>query len=75
MVAILKLDARAVLASNMKGYRRSQKLTQKELSWFTGLSKTYIKNIENLNEKANIDDIYLIAKALNVRFDVLLKNT
>ena len=68
MVAILKLEAREVLAQNIKRLRELRKFTQKDLSWYIGLGFKYINNIEHQKEKASIGDIYPITKTLDVTF-------
>ena len=71
MVAILRLEARRILAGNIKKLRRIRKITQRDLSWYTGLSYKYIKAIEHAEEKASIDDIFLFAKTFDVTYKEL----
>lgn len=58
----------SVFSSNVKYYRRKNKLTQEELAELADLSASYIKQIESCNEFKNISltTILKISKALNV---------
>lgn len=58
---------------NIREYRTKRELTQTELATRAGIPNQAITEIENGARRVNVDDLVLIAKALNVRVDKLLK--
>lgn len=57
---------------NIAFYRRKKGLTQKELSEKTGLSRSFISQIENGTNNPSKDSLYKIAKVLEIDVDQLI---
>lgn len=56
---------------NIAYYRRKQGMTQKELAEKTGLSRSFISQIENNTNSPSKDSLYKISKVLNVSVETL----
>ncbi len=60
-----------IFSNNVKKYRRDLNLTQEQLSEKTGLSLSYIKQIESSNEYSNVTFITL--SKLSMAFNISIK--
>lgn len=60
------------LGKNIKSYRQSRSMTQKELADFLGYTESYISYIEKGERKISVDDLERIAKLFDVSIDALL---
>ncbi len=69
------IDIYECVAKNIKYYRKLRKMTQAELAEKTEYSHEFIRRIEAPNTKKNfsIDAVGNIAKALDVKLDLLFK--
>ena len=61
-------DKYAVIGLNISYYRRKRNLTQEELGFLCGLSRTHISNIESPNSiyAISMDSFFNIAEVLQV---------
>lgn len=57
----------------IKHYRRKRKMTAEQLSNLTGISKSYLSEIENNKSNPTLDKLDLIAAALEVCPRVLIQ--
>lgn len=57
----------------IKDIRKSRDMTLRELARKTGISKSYLSNIERNEKKPSFEYMVLIAKALNVHLEDLYK--
>ncbi|GEA17786.1 helix-turn-helix domain-containing protein [Moorella sp. E306M] len=58
----------------IKHLRTKNNYTLKQLAEKTGLSISFISDIENGRRNPSIDNLYKLSKALGVSVDILLKN-
>jgi transcriptional regulator with XRE-family HTH domain len=65
-------QGRKRLGSNMRERRRTLGVSQEELADIAGLHRTYIGAVERGERNVSIDNIIVIAKALNVKIAQLL---
>lgn len=65
-------DARKRFAENLKRWRRIHDMTQQELADKTGLTKQYLSNVERCTNNISLDNMQLIADALDIQLYVLL---
>ena len=64
------------VARRIKGFRKKNGLTQKNLGSLLGLTQSQISKIENLEHIVNVVELCLIADALNVNItDFFQKET
>lgn len=58
----------AIIGLNISYYRRKMKMTQEELAYLSGLSRTYISNIESPSAiySISMDAFFNIAEVLKV---------
>ena len=68
------MDLRAIFAGNIKRLRKERGLSQEELAFESGLHRTYISGIERGIRNVGLDNIGVIAEALGVPPDALLRN-
>lgn len=61
-----KPTARQVFASNLRRYRRMQDMSQEELALAADLSRSYVSGVERGERNVSIDNMGLLASALNV---------
>ena len=68
-------DVHEIIAANIKEYRKKAKITQAELAERTHFSHEFIRRIEAPNGKKyfSLDTLVLIAEALDVRIEELVK--
>jgi len=67
------LIARRRFAQAMKACRQSQGLSQEALAELTGLHRTYIGSVERGERNISIDNMELIALALEIEIATLLQ--
>ena len=67
------LNARTILAKNVKELRLKNNLKCEELSLALGFDSSYISKIENKRINISLDKIELIAKHFNVNIPFLFK--
>jgi transcriptional regulator with XRE-family HTH domain len=67
------MEIRAVLATNLKRYRKAADLSQEELAHRVGIDRTYVSSLERCVYAASIDLLDRVAKALDVEAADLLK--
>jgi ribosome-binding protein aMBF1 (putative translation factor) len=68
------LQARDVLARNIRSLRAKREISQEELADLAGLHRTYVGSIERSERNVSIDNIAKIADALGVKMYELLKD-
>jgi len=66
--------ARIILADNIKRLRKKRGLTQENLSFLSGLHRTYISSVERSERNISIDAIEKISKALKIPLYKLLED-
>lgn len=67
------MDLRAIIADNIKRLRKERGMSQEDLAFESGLHRTYISGIERGVRNVGLDNIGVIANALEVTPDVLLR--
>ena len=60
------LAPRQILARNLRRLRVSAGLSQEELAYRTGLHRTYISSIERGKRNVSIDNLFKIARGLEI---------
>ena len=55
-----------IIANNVKKYRKKRNMSIKELSYFTDITYSTLKNIENCKESISIIMLYKISKVLKI---------
>lgn len=60
------LELRAVVATNVRSFRRERGLSQEELGAAANLHRTYIGSIERSERNLSIDSISALAEGLGV---------
>lgn len=63
---------RAVLAANIKTFRREKDLSQEELAERCGLHRTYIGSVERHERNVTLSTLEVLAKTLGVTVPELL---
>lgn len=63
---------RAVLAQNIKAFRRKKGLSQEELAEQCGLHRTYIGSVERLERNVTLSTLEVLASTLGVSVPDLL---
>lgn len=64
---------RLIFAANVKKQRSRLQISQEELSYLSGLHRTYISSIERGNRNVSIDAMQKISTALDVPLYKLLQ--
>lgn len=64
---------RAIFAGNIKRLRKERGMSQEDLAFESGLHRTYISGIERGIRNVGLDNIGVIAEALGVAPDLLLR--
>ncbi|CDH90863.1 helix-turn-helix transcriptional regulator [Clostridium botulinum] len=72
MYLILKGDVIMSVGEKLKLFRNKKDLTLKELNKLTGISISFISDIENNRRNPSIDNLKILAKALDVQVSQLL---
>lgn len=67
------MELRAIFAANIKRLRKERGMSQEDLAFESGLHRTYISGIERGVRNVGLDNIGVIANALEVTPDVLLR--
>lgn len=62
------------IGEKIKIYRKSNKLTQKDLAKKANISRSYLADIENNRYNASIETLKAIATALNISFNELFED-
>ena len=62
----LTLTSRHIFASNLRRYRRMQEISQEALALKAGMSRAYVSEVERELRNISIDNMGLLAEALNV---------
>lgn len=62
---------RQILARNIRHLRQERGMTQEDLSFETGISRTYLSDVELGKRNVAVDNIERIARALRVRVEEL----
>lgn len=68
------MDLRAIFAGNIKRLRKERGMSQEDLAFESGLHRTYISGIERGIRNVGLDNIGVIATALSVRPEELLRS-
>jgi len=61
-----KLTPRQVFAKNLRRFRRMQDISQEALALKAGMSRAYVSEVEREIRNISIDNMGLLAEALNV---------
>lgn len=72
MKTALKLTPRNIFAKNLRSYRRMQDISQEALALKAGMSRSYLSEVEREIRNVSIDNMGLLADALNVPLKDLL---
>ena len=67
------LEPRQILACNLRRLRTSVGLSQEELADRTGLHRTYISSVERAKRNVSLENLFKIAKGLEVSAQDLLR--
>jgi transcriptional regulator with XRE-family HTH domain len=65
--------SRAIVAANLRSYRKAQKLSQEDLAEIAGLHRTYVSSVERCERNATLDTIDRLSTALGIEPFQLLK--
>ena len=68
------MELRSIFAANIKRLRTERGMSQEDLAFESGLHRTYISGIERGIRNVGIDNIGVIAKALEVPPEALLRD-
>lgn len=66
-------NPKEILAKNLRRIRKSTGLSQEELADRAGLHRTYISSIERAERNISLENIFLLARALDVEPGDLIK--
>ncbi|MCW7540115.1 helix-turn-helix domain-containing protein [Aquabacterium sp. A7-Y] len=64
--------ARQIFAKNLRRVRRLREISQEELAFRAGLSRTYVSEVERGERNVSIDNMGLLAQALDLPLHELL---
>ena len=67
------MELREVFAGNIKRLRKERGMSQEDLAFESGLHRTYISGIERGIRNVGLDNIGVIAAALGVTPDLLVR--
>lgn len=65
--------SRAIVAANLRSYRKAKKLSQEDLAEIAGLHRTYVSSVERCERNATLDTIDRLSTALGIEPFQLLK--
>ncbi len=68
-------DIKAIFGLVLKQTRKEKGLSQEQLAFDSGLDRSYISKLEVGSYQPSISTIFAIAKALDVRPDILVSDT
>lgn len=68
------MELREIFAANVKRLRKERGLSQEGLAFESGLHRTYISGIERGIRNVSLDNIGVLARALGVEPDILVKH-
>lgn len=68
----LKPTPRNIFAKNLRSYRRMQDISQEALALKAGMSRSYLSEVEREIRNVSIDNMGLLAEALDVPLKDLL---
>jgi transcriptional regulator with XRE-family HTH domain len=68
-------NPKEILAYNVRTIRKSTGLSQEGLAHRAGLHRTYISSIERAERNISLENIFLLAEALDVEPGTLLRPT
>jgi transcriptional regulator with XRE-family HTH domain len=60
------MDAKSIFGQNVRRIRKARGLSQEELAQMSGLHRTYVGSVERGERNISLNNIVLIAQALNV---------
>lgn len=63
------------IGTNIRKYRKEKNMTQKDLGSYIGISNTYLSDLEVGRTNPSIKTLKRIAKALDVNYVELLRDT
>ena len=66
--------ARNIFARKLKAFRVKKGLSQEELADMAGLHRTYVGSVERGERNISIDNMELLARALNIKIMDLLND-
>jgi transcriptional regulator with XRE-family HTH domain len=69
---LAKMNIREVLAINLIKIREKKRWTQEQVSWESGLSRTFISDIETQKKSPTVDRLAALANTLEVPVQILL---
>lgn len=67
------MELRQIFAANIKRLRKERGMSQEDLAFESGLHRTYISGIERGIRNVSLDNIGIIAMALGVTPETLLR--
>ncbi len=67
------MEIRQIFAANIKRLRKERGMSQEDLAFESGLHRTYISGIERGIRNVGLDNIGVIAEALKVAPEALLR--
>ena len=66
-------SARERFAANLRTHRLSLRMSQEELAEKSGLHRTYVGSVERSERNVSVDNMELLAQAVNTPLWMLLK--
>lgn len=69
----MKKNPKKIIGNKIRELRRTQNMSQEKLAGVCKLHRTYIGSVERGERNISLENIIVIAKALNVRPALLLK--
>lgn len=67
------MSARARFAENLRARRRTLGMSQEDLAERSGLHRTYVGSVERSERNVSVDNMELLAQAVNTPLWMLLK--
>lgn len=69
------IEQKKIIGRTVSEKRQEKKITQAQVSEFTGLSRNYISDIENGRYAPSVDALVKLATCLNIDLNFLLSMT